>query len=290
MTARCRAETRALDGVQKKRRTSLAAHFSLLHVPTKRPPPPTPTAHDIRVERPTPSPAPPRVAAKLRPRLVMGIDIETNDWDDTRGNKGSIGQFGFYNLCKPEDLAARVVQLGWAVGGVDGSSPDVKESLIRPDGFVVSAKAEDYHGISHSRAEAEGRALKTVMSEFMADMQDVQSRGGRVVCHHLEFDAGIIDNELSRCGLEHLRPEWATAVRKGCCTMCPEIGRWVRGCFGRDTGPPTAKNTMRLKELAGWLIPGSAELLAKHHTAGADAELHLLLYGELSRIAAAASE
>ena len=113
---------------------------------------------------------------------------------------------------------------------------------------------------------------------------------GRVVCHHLEFDAGIIDNELARCGLEHLRPEWATAVRKGCCTMCPEIGRWVRTCFGRDTGPPTAKNTMRLKELAGWLIPRNAELLAKHHTAGADAELHLLLYGELGRIAAAASE
>ena len=111
-----------------------------------------------------------------------------------------------------------------------------------------------------------------------------------MVAHHLTFDAGIIDRELARCGLHDYQKEWANAARAGCCTMDPEIGRWVRGCFGRDTGPETAKNTMRLKELAGWLIPRNAELLAKHHTAGADAELHLLLYGELGRIAAAASE
>ena len=42
----------------------------------------------------------------------MGVDIETNDWGYSRGNRGSVGQFGFYNLCAPADLEARIVQLG----------------------------------------------------------------------------------------------------------------------------------------------------------------------------------
>ena len=59
--------------------------------------------------------------------------------------------------------------------------------------------------------------------------------------------------------------------------MAPDIGRWLRTCFGQDAGPPSAKNTIKLRELVVWLLPGSAKLLAKHHTAGADAELHLRL-------------
>ena len=38
---------------------------------------------------------------------LIGVDIETHDWEVSRGNKGSIGKFGFYNLCKPSDLEAR---------------------------------------------------------------------------------------------------------------------------------------------------------------------------------------
>ena len=39
----------------------------------------------------------------------ISIDIETNDWEYSRGNKGNIGQFGFYNLCVPKDLEARII-------------------------------------------------------------------------------------------------------------------------------------------------------------------------------------
>ena len=84
------------------------------HVPAKRPPPPTPTAHDIRVERPTPSPAPPRVATKLRPRLVMGINIETAGWEYERRAKGDIGQFGHYSFCSPQKLDTTFCVVGGA--------------------------------------------------------------------------------------------------------------------------------------------------------------------------------
>jgi DNA polymerase III epsilon subunit-like protein len=287
MTALCSAETRA--PVQKKPRTSPAALFSLSHVPTKRPPPPTPTPQDIRVERPTPSPAPPRVTAKLRQGLVMGIDIETAGWEYERRVKGEIGQFGHYSFCSPQKLEARMIQLGYAIGR--GPAVETrKERLIHPSGFTVSPCATQYHNIGQEKAVKEGLPLDLVLSEFMEDVHDVLRRGGRVVAHHLTFDAGIIDRELARCGLHDYQKEWANAARAGCCTMDPEIGRWVRTCFGQDAGPETAKNTMSLKELVRWLLPGSAELLDKHHTAGADAELHLLLYAELCRLATAVSE
>ena len=39
---------------------------------------------------------------------VLGVDIETHDWVEHRATKGSIGQFGFYCLCDPEEM-------GWSM-------------------------------------------------------------------------------------------------------------------------------------------------------------------------------
>ena len=206
----------------------------------------------------------------------MGIDIESAGWEYERRVKGEIGQFGHYCFCTQQKLEARMIQLGWAIG----HGPAVKtrkERTICPSGFTVSPNAAKYHNINQARAVAEGLPLDLVLSEFVEDVHDVLRRGGRVVAHHLEFDAGIIDHELARCGLNDYHKELAGAARAGCCTMDPRVGRWVRACFGQDAAPETTKNTMSLKELVRWLLPGSAELLDTRHTAGADAELHLLL-------------
>ena len=147
MTALCAVETHA--PVQKKPRTSPAALFSLSHVTTKRPPPPTPTPQDIRVERPTPSPAPPRVATKLRPRLVMGIDIETAGWEYECRVKGEIGQSGPDCLfCTPQ-----------AVGRLLKHSKN--EQTVRQ--ALPSPNATKYHNIKQERAVAEGLPLDLVL-------------------------------------------------------------------------------------------------------------------------------
>ena len=87
---------------------------------------------------------------------LIGVDIETHDWeDDSRGNKGTYGQFGHYNLCKAKDLESRIVQLGWAFGPA-GCAAVVKERLVRPDGFQISEKATDLYKITHEEAEAKG--------------------------------------------------------------------------------------------------------------------------------------
>ena len=39
----------------------------------------------------------------------------------------------------------------------------------------------------------------------MQDVSDARALGGRLVAHHLEFDAGIVMEELARAGLTHLQ-------------------------------------------------------------------------------------
>ena len=134
---------------------------------------------------------------------LIGVDIETHDWeDDSRGNKGTYGQFGHYNLCKAKDLESRIVQLGWAFGPA-GCAAVVKERLVRPDGFQISEKATDLHKITHEEAEAKGLELADVLKEFAADLFHLaREKGGRLVCHHM--DGRCIDIIACACACVNL--------------------------------------------------------------------------------------
>ncbi len=233
--------------------------------------------------------APPAaVARKLgAAKLVIGIDIETADWAE-RKNKPSRGQFGFYNLCHPEDFDQRIVQIGWATSGLTENAPtQTKEHLVRPDGFAISAKATKKHGITNELALSEGMPLINVMEDFMHEMARVHELGGRIVVHHLEFDAGIIAKELENAGLDHWRSLWSTIAKEGFCTMDPIIASWVYAHNGRDSCPEDCKAVMSLKDAANLLLPQTdaiQHLKTKLHTAGADAQLHRLLYIALRKL------
>ncbi len=111
------------------------------------------------------------------------------------------------------------------------------------------------------------------------------------MAHHLEFDAGIIDCELNRCGLAALREEWRRIARDGFCTMNPELGRWMRVTSGREVGPPTAKHCEGLPATVQVLLPNKSLLLAGLHDAGCDAELTRSIYVKLlKRCGTAASQ
>ena len=176
--------------------------------------------------------------------LVMGVDIETADWESGSVPNGNTGQFGYYHLCKDSDLESRLVQLGWAIG-MRGQEATVKEYIVKPQAFVVSAKAEGVHGISHQRAEKEGLLLKDVLSMFVEDLSALEKKGGRIVAHHMEFDCGIIDRELQRCGMEQERAIFRRCAAAGYCTMNPAIGGWLRTGFGRDAGPEIGRASCR---------------------------------------------
>jgi len=203
----------------------------------------------------------------------IGVDIETHDWKVSRGNKGNIGEFGFYNLCVPSDLEARIVQLGWSFG-TPGKKATVKEIMICPDGYQISQKATNYHKISHEHATTNGKPLKNALIEFMDDLQYVvETKKGRIVCHHIEFDAGIIANEMLRCNMFNLLDRFKDVVRNGLCTMDHNIGKWLMQCHGEDTGSSTTMNVLSLKKIVDLVLPEERQLLEKHHSAGVDSLL-----------------
>ena len=115
---------------------------------------------------------------------LMGIDIETAGWKESLRNKGSFGQFGFYNLCAESDFESRVCQLGWAFGAP--GQPEVeKEYLVKPDGWVISEEAIKFHKITLAQAEAKGRPMAEILAEFCTHAKAVADNGGRLVCHHM---------------------------------------------------------------------------------------------------------
>jgi len=223
------------------------------------------------------------------PSLVVGIDVETHDWDDEPA-KPRLGRFGHFTYRSEHDLAyPRIVQIGWVIGEPRAHAPLLisKERFVKPWEFCVTERAIKFHGIADARLRAEGGLLDAVLREFLADVFGACRQGGRIVAHHLEFDAGIIAHELERSGLDYFQQEWAATVRQGTCTMDPEVCRWIRRCHGQESSG--TQMTSNLKNLVHAMVPDSEQLLDRHHTAGADAQMHRLLYIAIHALAQEAS-
>ena len=77
------------------------------------------------------------------------------------------------------------MQLGYAIGAVD-EEVTTKKFYVTPEGFEVSAKATKLHGISQERLMAAGKPLEEVLREFLSDVVEACSKGGRVVAHQIE--------------------------------------------------------------------------------------------------------
>ena len=231
-------------------------------------------------------PPPPAVAALFEPacELWAAIDIETHELVPGGANSWwREGQFGHMSRLLPAALEElRIVQIGWAVGAFDCQTPVVKSCLVRPDGFAISEAAAMKHGISHELADRDGYPLTKVVLDMLRDVFYVVGRGGRLCCHNLEFDAGILHAEMKRSDFDdHMLGSWHHAVRDGFCSMQPEIGHWVRQQMGM--GDREHKAPIRLRDLVEALIPNSSELLLDHHDAGNDALMHWLVARELSK-------
>ena len=75
---------------------------------------------------------------------------------------------------------------------------------------------------------------------------------------------------------------------KGFCTMDPDIGEWVQFYFGRDRQATDDGNQMMsLDKATSLLLPkneNTASLMKRRHSAGADAELHRLVFCAMVRL------
>ena len=141
--------------------------------------------------------------------------------------------------CGPEDLQFRLVQVGWVLGGCTKGEPihTRKERLIKPQNFNISEDATNKHGITNADIKTNGLPLREVLEELMSAMWALHGAGGVVVSHHLEFDAGIIDEELQRCEMEEWRPRWKLIASNGICTLDLNVQEWFQTTSGRVKEP-----------------------------------------------------
>lgn len=74
----------------------------------------------------------------------------------------------------------------------DGPPVEIKRryTVIKPQGWTVSAESTKIHGITHAQAVETGADLRTVLAEFKADLQQVRW----VIAHNMAFDSNVMIN------------------------------------------------------------------------------------------------
>ena len=210
---------------------------------------------------------------------VLGFDIESHDeLPKSVKMKSRIGLFRWRTALAENDLdQVRMVQIGWCFDEVNGEVV-TKKRLVRPSGFAITPNGTAIHGISHDRALEKGIPLGDALRDFMEDVVRVHQRGGLLVAHQLEFDAGVIWRELRHCGPSALAKQWFEIARwNGFCTMNSPAGRWLNEASGLEVGPNSLP-MLGLKKIAPLLTPSLSCLLERHHDAEVDAKLTRALY------------
>lgn len=92
----------------------------------------------------------------------------------------------------------RMVQLAWQIHDKEGQLVEVKNFIVKPDGYTIPYNAEKIHGISTQRAQEQGVELSYVLEEFNKALEKSEFNVG----HNIEFDINIVGCEYLRAGIE----------------------------------------------------------------------------------------
>jgi DNA polymerase-3 subunit alpha len=161
----------------------------------------------------------------------------------------------------------RCVQLAWQIHDKEGVLLDVKNYIIKPEGYDIPFNSEKIHGISTKIALEKGILLVDVLIEFVKDLEKSQF----VIGHNVEFDNNIIGCELLRQEMPNLLADFASIDTKDASTnYCAIAG----GRGGRFKWP-------NLTELHTKLF---GEDFAAAHNASADVEATARCFLELVRL------
>ena len=91
----------------------------------------------------------------------------------------------------------RCIQLAWQVHDELGKLIEVKNFIIKPEGFDIPFNASKIHGISTERALKTGQELTFVLNEFNKAL----SQAKFVIGHNVNFDLNIVGAEFHRKGI-----------------------------------------------------------------------------------------
>lgn len=158
----------------------------------------------------------------------------------------------------------RIVQVAWLEFTPAGKETARYCTLVRPDGFTISADAQKVHGISTAEARRKGVALASVL-----DRLDHALEKARVaIAHNIAFDATVLSAEFLRAGrADPLSRVEQICTMKGAAAECNLPGAY---------GPKWPK----LEELHMHLF---AKAPGRAHDALADAEACARCFFELQR-------
>ena len=160
----------------------------------------------------------------------------------------------------------RCVQLAWQVHDVEGKMIEVKNYIIKPEGYDIPYNAEKIHGISTDRANKQGISLNVVLAEFVKDVQKCKF----VIGHNVSFDNSIVGCELLRKDMPNLLANFPAIDTKDDSTnFCAIPGRGSRFKWPK------------LTELHVKLF---GEAFAEAHNASADVEATARCFLELIRL------
>jgi DNA polymerase-3 subunit alpha len=90
----------------------------------------------------------------------------------------------------------RAVQIAWQLHDDKGELVEVKNFIIKPDGFTIPFNSEKIHGISTERAIKYGVDIDIVLDELETVLRQTKFNVG----HNIEFDLNIMGSEFLRMG------------------------------------------------------------------------------------------
>jgi len=88
----------------------------------------------------------------------------------------------------------RLVQIAWQLHNRLGELVEVKNFIIRPEGFTIPFNAQKIHGISTQKATDQGVDLTYVLKEF----NNAINQSEFIVGHNIIFDVNIVSAEFYR--------------------------------------------------------------------------------------------
>lgn len=161
----------------------------------------------------------------------------------------------------------RCIQLAWQVHDELGKLVEVKNFIIKPEGFDIPFNASKIHGISTERALKTGQELTFVLNEFNKAL----SQAKFVIGHNVNFDLNIVGAEFHRTGIASNMMEMnkLDSCSEATATLCQIPG----GRGGKFKLP-------KLQELHQFLFQ---EEFVEAHNASADVEATARCFLELIR-------
>ena len=161
----------------------------------------------------------------------------------------------------------RCVQLAWQLHDEMGELIEVKNFIIKPEGYDIPFNAAKIHGITTERAEKQGVSLDFVLNEF----NEALSKSKFVVGHNVGFDNNIMGAEFHRKSIDS--PLMEMKSLDSCTELTATYCQIPGGRGGKFKLP-------KLEELHQHLFN---EGFAQAHNASADVEATTRCFLELIR-------